>query len=103
MSAVAFRGIEKRYGGLAALLPLDLEIASGEFVSFLGPSGSGKSTLLNICAGYTEPTAGALFVAGRDVTAAPRAPAQYRHGVPELRVVPASQCLRERRLWAARA
>jgi ABC-type Fe3+/spermidine/putrescine transport system ATPase subunit len=71
MSAVAFRGIEKHYAGLAALLPLDLEIASGEFVSFLGPSGSGKSTLLNICAGYTEPTAGALLVAGRDVTAAP--------------------------------
>ena len=71
MSAVAFRGIEKRYGGLAALLPLDLEIASGEFVSFLGPSGSGKSTLLNICAGYAEPTAGSLLVAGRDVTAAP--------------------------------
>jgi ABC-type Fe3+/spermidine/putrescine transport system ATPase subunit len=71
MSAVAFRGIEKRYGDLAALLPLDLEIASGEFVSFLGPSGSGKSTLLNICAGFTEPTAGSLFVAGRDVTAAP--------------------------------
>jgi ABC-type Fe3+/spermidine/putrescine transport system ATPase subunit len=71
VSAVAFRGIAKLYGGLAALLPLDLEIASGEFVSFLGPSGSGKSTLLNICAGYTEPTAGSLFVAGRDVTAAP--------------------------------
>jgi ABC-type Fe3+/spermidine/putrescine transport system ATPase subunit len=71
VSAVAFRGIEKRYSGLAALFPLDLEIASGEFVSFLGPSGSGKSTLLNICAGYTEPTAGSLFVAGRDVTAAP--------------------------------
>jgi ABC-type Fe3+/spermidine/putrescine transport system ATPase subunit len=71
VSAVAFRGIAKRYGALAALLPLDLEIASGEFVSFLGPSGSGKSTLLNICAGFTEPTAGSVFVAGRDVTDAP--------------------------------
>jgi ABC-type Fe3+/spermidine/putrescine transport system ATPase subunit len=71
VSAVAFRGIAKRYGASEALLPLDLEIASGEFVSFLGPSGSGKSTLLNICAGYIEPTAGSLFVAGRDVTAAP--------------------------------
>jgi ABC-type Fe3+/spermidine/putrescine transport system ATPase subunit len=71
VSAVAFRGIAKRYGAAEALFPLDLEIASGEFVSFLGPSGSGKSTLLNICAGYIEPTAGSLFVAGRDVTAAP--------------------------------
>jgi ABC-type Fe3+/spermidine/putrescine transport system ATPase subunit len=71
VSAVAFRGIAKRYGAAEALFPLDLEIASGEFVSFLGPSGSGKSTLLNICAGFTEPTAGSLFVAGRDVTDAP--------------------------------
>ena len=71
MSAVVFRGIAKRYGAAQALLPLDLEIASGEFISLLGPSGSGKSTVLNICAGYVEPSAGALFVAGRDVTAAP--------------------------------
>jgi ABC-type Fe3+/spermidine/putrescine transport system ATPase subunit len=71
MSAVAFRGIAKRYGAADALLPLDLDIASGEFVSLLGPSGSGKSTLLNICAGYIEPSAGSLFVAGRDVTATP--------------------------------
>jgi ABC-type Fe3+/spermidine/putrescine transport system ATPase subunit len=71
VSAVAFRGIAKRFGASEALFPLELEIASGEFVSFLGPSGSGKSTLLNICAGYLEPTAGSLFVAGRDVTALP--------------------------------
>jgi ABC-type Fe3+/spermidine/putrescine transport system ATPase subunit len=71
VSAVAFRGVAKRYGASEALLPLDLEIASGEFISLLGPSGSGKSTLLNICAGFIEPTAGSLFVAGRDVTALP--------------------------------
>ncbi len=71
MSAVAFRGVSKRFGEFEALSPLDLEIASGEFVSLLGPSGSGKTTLLNICAGYLEPTAGSLFVAGRDVTALP--------------------------------
>jgi ABC-type Fe3+/spermidine/putrescine transport system ATPase subunit len=71
MSAVAFRGVSKHFGELEALSPLDLEIASGEFVSLLGPSGSGKTTLLNICAGYLEPTVGSLFVAGRDVTALP--------------------------------
>ena len=50
---------------------LDLEIASGEFVSFLGPSGSGKTTLLNICAGHMPPSAGSLFVDGRDITSLP--------------------------------
>jgi ABC-type Fe3+/spermidine/putrescine transport system ATPase subunit len=71
MSAVAFRGIMKRFADFEALAPLDLDIASGEFISFLGPSGSGKTTLLNICAGYMAPSAGALFVGGRDVTALP--------------------------------
>jgi ABC-type Fe3+/spermidine/putrescine transport system ATPase subunit len=71
VSAVAFRGITKRFDAFEALAPLDLEIASGEFVSFLGPSGSGKTTLLNICAGHMAPTAGSLFVDGRDITALP--------------------------------
>ena len=71
MSAVALRGIAKRFGEFEALAPLDLDIASGEFISFLGPSGSGKTTLLNICAGYVEPTSGQLLVAGRDITALP--------------------------------
>ncbi len=55
----------------------------------LGPSGSGKTTLLNICAGYLHADAGQLLVAGRDITALAAAPAQYRHGVPELRAVSA--------------
>jgi ABC-type Fe3+/spermidine/putrescine transport system ATPase subunit len=71
VSAVAFRGIAKRFDAFEALSPLDLEIASGEFVSFLGPSGSGKTTLLNICAGHMAPTAGSLFVDGRDITSLP--------------------------------
>jgi len=71
MSALAFRGIAKRFVAFEALAPLDLEIASGEFISFLGPSGSGKTTLLNICAGHIAPTAGSLFVDGRDITALP--------------------------------
>jgi ABC-type Fe3+/spermidine/putrescine transport system ATPase subunit len=71
LSAVAFRGVTKRFDAFEALSPLDLDIASGEFVSFLGPSGSGKTTLLNICAGYIAPTAGSLFVGGRDVTGLP--------------------------------
>jgi ABC-type Fe3+/spermidine/putrescine transport system ATPase subunit len=68
VSAVAFRGVTKRFDAFEALAPLDLDIASGEFVTLLGPSGSGKTTLLNICAGYIPPTAGSLLIGGRDVT-----------------------------------
>ena len=55
---VGLRGIEKRFGGLAALAAIDLDIARGEFLSLLGPSGCGKTTLLRIIAGLAEPSHG---------------------------------------------
>ena len=65
--------LSKAFGPVHALLPTDLAIPSGEFLTLLGPSGSGKTTLLNICAGYIPPTAGRLLVDGRDITATPPA------------------------------
>ncbi len=73
MSAVLMDGLGKSFGPVQALLPTDLAIPSGEFLTLLGPSGSGKTTLLNICAGYVAATAGRLLVDGRDITAAPPA------------------------------
>jgi putative ABC transport system ATP-binding protein len=51
-----------------ALRGASLTLHAGEFVSLVGPSGSGKSTLLSILAGLTLPTAGRVFVAGRDLS-----------------------------------
>lgn len=51
-----------------ALGPLDLHIASGEFVCIVGPSGCGKSTLLRLIAGLERPTAGALSVGSQTPT-----------------------------------
>ena len=51
-----------------ALRGASLTLNAGEFVSLVGPSGSGKSTLLSILAGLTLPTAGRVFVAGRDLS-----------------------------------
>ncbi len=48
---------------------VDLEIASGEFVSIMGPSGSGKSTLMHIMGLLDRPSSGDYFFKGRDVTA----------------------------------
>ena len=47
---------------------IDLQVKEGEIVAIVGRSGSGKSTLLNLMSGYIRPTAGAIRVAGRDVT-----------------------------------
>lgn len=65
---VAFRNIVKKHGEFFALKDVNFEIEPGEFFALLGPSGSGKSTTLRILAGLDAPTAGNVFVDGKDVT-----------------------------------
>jgi multiple sugar transport system ATP-binding protein len=66
--------LSKAYpGGVAAVDDVSLSIGDGEFIVLVGPSGCGKSTLLRLIAGLEEPSAGAISIAGADVTAqAPR-------------------------------
>ena len=66
--AVRLEGLEKRFGDVAAVDGIDLEIADGEFFSMLGPSGSGKTTTLRMIAGFELPTAGRVLLHGHDVT-----------------------------------
>jgi len=65
MSKLALRGIEKRYGDVAAVSGVDLELEEGEFVSLLGPSGCGKTTTLRMIAGFINPSAGTIEMNGR--------------------------------------
>ncbi len=51
-------------GPVHALSDVDLEVAPGEFVSFIGPSGCGKTTLLRVIADLEQPTGGAIAVNG---------------------------------------
>jgi putative spermidine/putrescine transport system ATP-binding protein len=62
-------GLTKRYPGTTAVDAVDLEVASGEFVTLLGPSGSGKTTTLMMVAGFTAPSEGEIAVDGRSITA----------------------------------
>lgn len=64
-------GLTRRYGEVAALLPTDLVVYPGEFLTLLGPSGSGKTTLLMMIAGLVSPSGGQLLIGGRDATHAP--------------------------------
>jgi heme exporter protein A len=64
-TGIRFVKIEKRYGGLAALRRVSLEIAAGQCVALAGRNGSGKTTLLRIAARLVRPTAGETqFLAG---------------------------------------
>ncbi|GGA87543.1 polyamine-transporting ATPase [Brucella endophytica] len=56
------------YGATQVLRGLNLDICKGEFVALLGSSGCGKTTLLRAIAGFVQPSAGRIAVAGKDVT-----------------------------------
>ena len=68
---VRLAGVHKRFGEVAAVDGVDLEIMRGEFFTLLGPSGSGKTTCLRMIAGFERPDTGAIELAGRDVTRLP--------------------------------
>ena len=63
--------VTKLYGSVVALSEIDLEVLGGEFLTLLGPSGSGKTTVLNLIAGMVGPTAGRIWIDGRDITDLP--------------------------------
>jgi putative spermidine/putrescine transport system ATP-binding protein len=69
--ALAFQGLTKRYGGFTAVEDVSLAVQQGEFLTLLGPSGSGKTTILMCIAGFVAPSAGAILLDGRDITALP--------------------------------
>jgi spermidine/putrescine transport system ATP-binding protein len=69
--AVELSGVTKRFGEVAAVDDLTLEIYEGEFFSLLGPSGCGKTTTLRMIAGFEEPTRGTISVAGEPMRGVP--------------------------------
>ncbi len=69
--AVRLLELEKRFGEVAAVRSVNLEIPPGAFFSIIGPSGCGKTTTLRMIAGLEIPTAGRIEVAGRDITRVP--------------------------------
>jgi ABC-type sugar transport system ATPase subunit len=63
------QGVEKVYAnGYRAVNGVSLDVSDGEFFTLLGPSGCGKTTTLRMIAGLETPTAGRIFIGGRDLT-----------------------------------
>lgn len=68
MATVRLQGVTKDFGEVRAVDDVTFEVAEGEFFSLLGPSGCGKTTTLRMLAGFEDPTAGAIFFNGKEVT-----------------------------------
>jgi putative spermidine/putrescine transport system ATP-binding protein len=68
---VRLSAVRKAYGDVVAVDGIDLEVGRGEFFTLLGPSGSGKTTTLRMIAGFEEPDAGVVELAGHDVIGIP--------------------------------
>ncbi len=66
--ALSLRGLHKHFGQVQVLHGLNLDVAAGERLALVGPNGAGKSTLFNLISGRMAPSAGQVWLNGRDIT-----------------------------------
>jgi branched-chain amino acid transport system ATP-binding protein len=67
---LTLEGLECRYGKVAAVRSLALEVHKGELVSLIGANGAGKTTTLKAISGVLAPSAGRIVFEGEDITRA---------------------------------
>jgi multiple sugar transport system ATP-binding protein len=73
MGKINLRNVAKRFGEVAVIPDINLDIEDGEFVVFVGPSGCGKSTLLRLIAGLEDVSDGVIQIDGVNATDLPPA------------------------------
>jgi branched-chain amino acid transport system ATP-binding protein len=61
-------GVSKRFGGLDALLDIELSVMPGQIYSIIGPNGAGKTTLFNLASCLLEPSSGQVVFNGENIT-----------------------------------
>src|SRR5437660_2571604 len=62
-------GLEKHFGGIAAVAGVSLKIEKGARHALIGPNGAGKTTVINLLTGVLRPSAGRILLEGQDITA----------------------------------
>ncbi|MEH1126199.1 ABC transporter ATP-binding protein [Micromonospora sp. CPCC 206061] len=70
-SALAVRGLVKRFETVVAVAGIDLDVPAGSFYGLLGPNGAGKTTTLSMAVGLLRPDEGRVWVRGHDVWSDP--------------------------------
>lgn len=61
-------GLAKRFGGVHAVADVDLAVGDRQVIGLIGPNGAGKTTLVNLISGHLRADAGAIRLAGEDIT-----------------------------------
>ncbi len=91
-TAIQVQGLEKRFGGFAAVNKIDFEAMQGEIFRLLGPNGAGKSTTISMLSCLPQPSVGDAVVMGhlirhepQDVKASISAVPQYIALYPDSR------------------
>jgi branched-chain amino acid transport system ATP-binding protein len=59
--------LTKRFGGLAAVEKVDIQVEKGEMVGIIGPNGAGKTTIFNLITGFLRPNKGTVEFEGKDI------------------------------------
>ena len=100
---LSVEALETRYGSVAAVKDVSLEVGGGEIVGVLGPNGAGKTTTLLTLIGLLKPAAGRIRFLGRDMAgvAPDRAVAAGIGLVPEGRWILGTMSVRENLLMGA--
>ena len=80
MTFLRAEGLNKRFGGVAAVQNVSLLVPKGAIFAVIGPNGAGKSTLLNLLSGIYQPDSGQLSLEGYNLIGRP-AHARVRQGI----------------------
>ena len=62
------KALSKSFGGLKAVLPVNLRLEQGEIRAIIGSNGAGKTTLVSMVSGRIDATSGQVHFNGRDIT-----------------------------------
>lgn len=71
MTLLEVKQVTKSFGGLTALMEMNLVVKQGQIKSIIGPNGAGKTTLFNLITGFYRPDQGRIFFRGEDITGLP--------------------------------